>query len=392
MESNNLKEILIFTDWYYPGFKAGGPIQSVYNLANLLSLQTNVKVVTRNTDYGSATEYSEIKPNTWFTLSKNHQVMYLSKSNLGFKTIKSIIKESNDKVIIINGIFSFWFSILPLFFANITSISNIFISVRGMLHQSALSIKPTKKLMFLAFARGIDLYKKTTFLATSEHEKNEIYRYFSKSTIQIVPNIPMYPIHSIELDNKQWRSSDKSLRLLFLGRISPEKNPLTLLNALKNTPLKIHVHFVGSCIDSHYQQLFESSLKELPVNIHSKWTKEIPHHLLSQVFHDTDVMVMPSLGENFGHSIFESFAHAVPVIIGNNTPWKQIQEHHAGIEINPESTTELINAIQYFDSLSIEQYHLWKMGSHQLAMNYFNDNHFEEVYFKVLDLTLSTNK
>ena len=389
MESNNLKVVYIFTDWYYPGFKAGGPIQSVYNLANLLSKNVRVKVVTRNTDYGTKQEYSEVSANTWVTISNNHEVIYLSKDNISIKTFKQIIKDGKGNYIIINGIFSFWFSILPLFLANLNQYIKIFVSVRGMLHKSAMSIKPVKKLMFLAFSRGFDLYKKTIFLASSEFEKDEIVKFFPKSEIEIVPNIPISPIDTNEIWNKKWRSSDNCLRLLFLGRISPEKNPITLIKALKNLTFQIHVHFVGSCIDNSYKQLFDKEISELPSHIHYKWTEEIPHHKLNQVFFETDLMVMPSLGENFGHSIFESFAHAIPVIIGNNTPWKNIREQLAGIEVNPTNVDELTKAIEFFDTLNIDVYNQWKIGSHNLALKYFNDNNFEEQYFKVLGLNLS---
>lgn len=390
MESNNLKVVYIFTDWYYPGFRAGGPIQSVYNLASLLSKNVLVKIVTRNTDYGSQTEFKDITANNWVTIAPNHQVMYLSKENLTFKSIKQIIKENKDKIIIFNGIFSFWFSILPLFIANFNQYHKIFISVRGMLHKSAMSIKPIKKLIFLAFARGIDLFKNVKFLASSEFEKIEILKFFPKSTIHVVSNIPLSPINTNEIDKKKWRSVNHSLRLTFLGRISPEKNPLGLLKALKLIKTNLQVQFVGACIDTIYKQQFESHLKDLPTNIVVNWKEEVPHHQLTSVFNETDVMVLPSLGENFGHSIFESFAHSVPVIIGNNTPWKNIKEKFAGIEINPNDTQELINAIQFFDSLDYNQFCLWTSGSHRLALNYFIDNNFEEQYFKVLDLNLST--
>jgi len=31
-----MKKILVLQDWYYPGFKAGGPIKSIRNIVNNL--------------------------------------------------------------------------------------------------------------------------------------------------------------------------------------------------------------------------------------------------------------------------------------------------------------------------------------------------------------------
>ena len=66
---NKPSTILIFTDWYIPGYRAGGPIQSVYNLAKLLSNNFHVKVVTRNTDYASFEAYPEVAANEWILLA-----------------------------------------------------------------------------------------------------------------------------------------------------------------------------------------------------------------------------------------------------------------------------------------------------------------------------------
>ena len=46
------KKILIFIDWFLPGYKAGGPIQSVVNLINHLGHEYDFDVVTSNKDLG----------------------------------------------------------------------------------------------------------------------------------------------------------------------------------------------------------------------------------------------------------------------------------------------------------------------------------------------------
>ena len=48
-----------------PGYRAGGPIQSVYNLAKLLSKNFDVKVVTRITDYASIEPYEGVSADVW---------------------------------------------------------------------------------------------------------------------------------------------------------------------------------------------------------------------------------------------------------------------------------------------------------------------------------------
>ena len=44
------KKILVFIDWYLPGFRAGGPIRSCANLISHLSDEFDFNIVTTDTD------------------------------------------------------------------------------------------------------------------------------------------------------------------------------------------------------------------------------------------------------------------------------------------------------------------------------------------------------
>jgi len=377
-----LKTILIFADWYTPGYKAGGPVQSVYNLAQLLSKYFIVRVVTTNKDLNSSEPYPDIEPNAWIMLDKNHFVQYLNQDKLNRHFIKQLINENRDNVILINGLFSFYFSVLPVFYSLLFKNSRTFIAVRGMLHKSALSVKPLKKQIFIAFARGFGLYKHAVLLSTNDQESIEIARIFGGMKINIAPNIPLLPKNYF-LQDFNFKGSDKMIRLLFLGRISPEKNPLVLLEALNKMRSPCHVTFCGSSNNPEYFSKFMEKLGQLPQHIKYKYIPDIPHAEIGSLLSATDVMVMPSLGENFGHAIFESFVHSVPVIIGNNTPWTGIEVKFAGIEVNPSDSELLLLAVEKFVAMDEVSYNLWREGAFNLSKAYFEENNFDEIYLKL---------
>jgi hypothetical protein len=52
-----MNRLLIFSDYYLPGFKAGGPIRSISNLCDSLKDEYEVYVVTRDRDLGSNEVY-----------------------------------------------------------------------------------------------------------------------------------------------------------------------------------------------------------------------------------------------------------------------------------------------------------------------------------------------
>jgi len=71
------KKILIFIDWFLPGYKAGGPIRSVANLTAHLFSEFEFLIITRNNDYLEKSPYPNVKANQWVNFSENIKVYYL---------------------------------------------------------------------------------------------------------------------------------------------------------------------------------------------------------------------------------------------------------------------------------------------------------------------------
>ena len=153
--------------------------------------------------------------------------------------------------------------------------------------------------------------------------------------------------------------------------------------------MKIHISFAGAGIDEAYQQVFDNELKSMPENIEISCLKELPHTEILNLFNHTDVMILPSHGENFGHAIFESLAYATPVIISNNTPWKLMQESMAGIEVHADSIEEVSNAIAFFNTMELPTYRLWQEGAFNKALDYIDKNDFENRYGNIFHPNLS---
>ena len=99
--------ILIFIDWYLPGYKAGGPIRSMANLVDHLEDEVEFLIVTRNTDYMSDKPYPDISPDQWTGYGKNARVHYISQNNLSIKNLKEIVRKTPHDLIYINGFFLF---------------------------------------------------------------------------------------------------------------------------------------------------------------------------------------------------------------------------------------------------------------------------------------------
>jgi len=164
-------------------------------------------------------------------------------------------------------------------------------------------------------------------------------------------------------------------RLLFVGRLSPEKGLHILLEAfqevVKRYP-KAQLEIVGSKTtspiefivalsddpklsklaffykkSSYFSQLQERLLSfDIADNV--TFTNYIPHRYLIHHYRQADVLVNPSFSEAFGMSLIEAMACQVPVVatrVGGMT--EIVEEGKTGILVEAGNAPELAEAILY---------------------------------------------
>ncbi|MDB2636869.1 hypothetical protein N9Y54_06705, partial [Alphaproteobacteria bacterium] len=59
-EKSSRKIIFCFSDYYLPGYKAGGPIKSISNFVEEFGEEYEIKIFTRNHDFGEYHTYKNI--------------------------------------------------------------------------------------------------------------------------------------------------------------------------------------------------------------------------------------------------------------------------------------------------------------------------------------------
>ena len=86
-----------------------------------------------------------------------------------------------------------------------------------------------------------------------------------------------------------------------------------------------------------------------------------------------DLFVFPTLGENFGHVVLESLAAGTPVIVGNDTPWHQIETVGAGWICDPASPEAVAELIERFLALDEDARMRMRTAARDLARQVLND-------------------
>ncbi len=329
------KRILIFIDWFTPGYKAGGPISSNANLLDHLSPEFDFYVLTRDTDYLETQPYTNVVSNHWNTLPNGAKVYYISRKQLSIINLIKISKIVPFDTVFVNGIYSLYFSLFPVIWFGRIKRKKVIVSARGMLSDHTFSAKKFKKKVFYFAARLFGLYNGVTIHATNANEELQIRRNVGfRETVRIAANLP--PCNKSNIYTSLSKGSGE-LRLVSIARISPEKNTLFALDVLEKLANKristseeanYHITFdlYGSVYQKDYFAQCEDVVKRLPLQIKVNFRGSIQKDLIASTLKAYHFMFMPSQGENYGHSVVESFLAGRPVIISDRTPWKNLRK------------------------------------------------------------------
>ena len=150
MKNKLKKTILCFVDHYLPGYKAGGPIQSIANLVENLGDEFEFYIICNDRDQLDRQPYANVKIDEWNVVSKA-RVFYASSKNLSIKGITKLLNETKYDLLYFNSFFSFKFTVLPLviykFF--LPFVKPCIIAPRGEFSLGALKLKHIKKNLFI---------------------------------------------------------------------------------------------------------------------------------------------------------------------------------------------------------------------------------------------------
>jgi len=375
-----MKKILVFIDWYKPGYKAGGPIRSMVNMVDHLSDRYEFYIITRNVDYLESEPYKNIESDKWTKMSENESVYYFSNKKLSFNQIKKLIFSTPFDVAYINGIYSFYFSIIPLLILKTIKKSKYIIAPRGMLSQQTFKAKVLKKKIGILLARLFRLYNNAIFHTTIGLESSEIkkLKINPKSFSQITNFPPSSNNRSLDrIDKKKGE-----LKLVCTARISNEKNTLFALQCLKNYEYNGTINFdlYGSVYQQDYWKRCLDVISKLPKNINVNYLKDISNDKVFQVLQNNHFLFMPSLGENFGHSILESFMAGCPVIISKRTPWTNLEQKGLGWDLDLNKPESFAIAIQKAIDLNNESYNSLSEKTRKFASKYIDNQNLKNEY------------
>ncbi len=179
-------------------------------------------------------------------------------------------------------------------------------------------------------------YKSANFsIVTSIHQKDYVAKKYNITNIHVIPN----GIDTEIFKPLEKKDASTKTKLLFVGRLHPEKNLLNLIAAikdLKNTKLTI----IG-----------KGELKNDILALKGKFSldleiiESVPNSELPKIYNDADIYIQPSLYEGNPKTILEAMSCGLPVIATDVSGINTIINHKKNGYLCKIDTPSIINAI-----------------------------------------------
>ena len=354
MSMSKKPKILVFLPYYLPGYKSGGILRTVANTVSTLNNHFDFWIITRDRDQGDVKPYPNLDSNVWHNVD-GAMVRYLPPETCNIKYLVKLIEETPHDIIHLNSFFDGVFTFKVLLSRRIGLLPNKFIifSPRGELVEGCLRLKYIKKILFIQMVKFFRLYENIIWHASSEHEVLNFIKImkFNENDIKIALDLPSKlsaAKSNIDL------FSEKYLRIIFISRLTREKNLDYALQVLKNVKANIVFDIYGPNEDVKYWNECHELIKLLPSNIKTIYHGAVSPDMVPEIMSRYDLFFFPSRGENYGHVIAEALSAGTKVLISTNTPWLDLAVDELGWDVNLKDDSVFAKIIEELAADSLD--------------------------------------
>ncbi len=163
-----MKKVLIVVPHYLPGYKSGGPQQTVQNICDVFGKSNEIFLLTQNQDFGENVPY-DLETNRWLKLYGIH-IMYVSPKEYNFRRLWKFYIQFDT--ILACGLFcSSTIQLIEIH--RIINKNQLYVAPMGVFSKNALAIRSGKKKIFLWAFSFIGAFQNVIWSFTSEEERRE---------------------------------------------------------------------------------------------------------------------------------------------------------------------------------------------------------------------------
>ena len=351
-----MKKILILMGRYLPGYKDGGPVRTIINLTEALGDEYEFYILTLDRDHGDIRPYDNIKYDEWLNVGKA-KVQYVKPKGFTFKLIRKLISEC-DLVYTCGFYDDYGYKTLMLKQFKKVYGKPVVVASMGSFSKGALSQKSLKKKIFINTFKFLGLFNNIVWSVTSELEANDLKKTIGTKAMYIVAeDLPRSVVPGRSTNSKV----ENSLNVVFLSRISPKKNLIGAIKILTKVSANIKFTICGPDEDKEYFKECKYALPSLPSNVKWEYKGNILSDEVQVELAQHDVFLFPTLGENYGHVIFEALSVGCIPVISDTTPWKDLDSSGCGFVLSLDdlsAVSALLDKLANMDSDDFSKYSL----------------------------------
>lgn len=347
----NQPRIALFSDYFLPGFAAGGSPLSVSRIVRENESQA-VRVFTRDRDLGSQTPYPDLIPRQWRNFGRT-MVAYLRPGFRDFRWMIAQLSSWRPNLYYFNSVHSPWYTLLPALLRRTGFLPRapLLIAPRGECSTGASRIRGLKKRVAKPLIRwliGMDV----VWHASSALEAQDIRSWYggklpSSHQILIRPDSAPAPAADPSAG-----SMSAVPQVVFASRIDPMKGLDVAIAMLMEIQAPVHFSIHGAISDNAYWNACAERLRYLPDDVAAEFHGAYQPAQVPELFCAADLLILPTHGENFGHVIAEAMSVGCPVLISDKTLWTDVVNSSGGCA-GPE--WRMKEFLSQFVNLTLEQ-------------------------------------
>ncbi len=375
--------IVVVAEHYLPGWKAGGPIRSLSSLVAELSDDFDFLVVTRDSDRADTEPYAGVRLDTWVPVGRA-SVFYGRPATLSRRRLYGIIAAAEPDLVYLNSVYS-RLTIGYLLVRRLRRGSTaVLINPRGELDPGAMSIKPLRKKVYLTAARALGLFSGIGWQASTVAEAGYVASWIRGAEARVATNVPPPPPPE---PHPPLSKAPGSARFVFISRVGPKKNLSFLLESLSKVRGEIELGIYGRKLAGEWA-LIERLLDDLPNHVTVTYGGVPPHEEVDGILGKSHFFALPTLAESFGHSIYEALCAGRPVIISDQTPWRDLTDGLAGWDLPLGDREAWVRALQGCVDMDAAAYAAMSRGAHEKAQLWYGAEDHRAAHADVFRMAL----
>ena len=323
-------KVVVFSPYYPPAYRAGGPAKSISRLVRASSDGFTTRVVSRNWDLGVRERLTDRRPTLGSTRERRRSGRTTAVSRPTSEPCWRVARD-RPRLVYVNSLFDPWMAIVPALAWWVVGSrrSDLVLAPRGQLAAGALAKSAFRKRPLLWFWRRLVHHRRVVVHAATEQEMGDVERVLGRRRGHRAPQ-------------RRRAAPPGTRRACDRGRTARGLPGTDRAHQGAARVAEVATEHRAANVAGHLRTgggqgatCSSAGAKRacLPDWVRVQFKGPVASEAVRPLLAKYDVMLNPTRGESFGQAIGESLSVGTPVAVAPVTPWTSwIEDSHGGTD------------------------------------------------------------